>query len=102
MGGPVDISTILSQTGRIEKINQSPFAQSEVTRQILTEDEARARLRKNREVAESKKAQEISVREKNREGKRQGRGREEAQDRSEPEKDEEVSLAEKHIIDVVI
>ncbi len=103
MGGPLDISTILSQSGRIEKINQSPFAQSEVARQMLTEDEARARLRKNREVSESKKAQEITVREKNREGQRRAKGREEAQDDSEPEKNDDAGAqAEKHIIDVVV
>ncbi|MCK7512724.1 MAG: hypothetical protein MZV70_57620 [Desulfobacterales bacterium] len=61
MAGPSDISTILSQAGRIEKINQNPFVQSEVTKQILTEEEARARLQQNREVTESKKAQEITV-----------------------------------------
>ncbi len=70
MVGPSDISTILSQAGRIEKINQNSFVQSEVTRQILTEEEARARLRQNREVNESKKADEISIREKNKDERR--------------------------------
>ncbi len=101
MAGASDISTILSQAGRIEKINQNTFVHSEVARQILTEDEARARLRKNREVAESKKAQEISVREREKEGRRKDQAREgkaQAVDTSE----EESTTSEKHIIDVVV
>jgi len=102
MAGPTDISTILSQTGRIEKINQNPFVQSEVARQILTEEEAKARLRKNKEVAESKKAQEISVRDKAKgERKRENPKGKTAEAQTTPEEDEN-SKDEKHIIDVVV
>ena len=101
MAGPSDISTILSQAGRIEKINQSPFVQSEVARQILTEDEAKARMRRNREVAESKKAQEIAVRERAKEERRKEKPSEEKPGTESPA-EEEASKVEKHIIDVVV
>jgi len=101
MAGASDISTILSQAGRIEKINQSPFVQSEVARQILTEDEAKARLRRNREVAESKKAQEIAVRERSKEGRRKEKSADE-KPRTETPAEEEATKGEKHIIDVVV
>jgi hypothetical protein len=103
MGGPLDISTILSQAGRIEKINQNPFVQSEVARQILTEDEARARLRRNKEVAESRKADEISVRDQNKEQRNHEKGKEEkALNQSSGTEDEDRPQNEKHIIDVVV
>ena len=101
MAGPSDISTILSQAGRIEKINQNTFAQSEFARQILTEQEAKARLRRSREVAETKKAQEISVSDKAKEEHRKENPKEDkAKDpdrfrRGNPQ-------GEKHIIDVVV
>lgn len=103
MAGPADISTILSQAGRIEKINQNPFVQSEVTRQILTEEEARQRLRRNREVMESKKAQETSVRERTREDRRQERPQDgkPRQETSEPKEDDHPQGV-KHLIDVVV
>ncbi|MCE5274745.1 MAG: hypothetical protein ABFD70_01955 [Syntrophaceae bacterium] len=103
MAGPADISTILSQAGRIEKINQNPFVQSEVTRQILTEEEARQRLRRNREVMESKKAQEISVRERTRDDRRQERPKDEKplQETSETKEDDHPQGV-KHLIDVVV
>lgn len=101
MPGPTDISTILSQAGRIEKINQSPFVQSEATRQILTEEEARARLRKSREVAESKKAQELAVRERAKDERRKDTRREEKA-KSETTSEEESPQVPKHLIDVVV
>ena len=101
MAGPTDISTILSQTGRIEKINQNPFVQSEVARQILTEEEAKARLRKNKEVAESKKAQEISVRDKTKGDRRREIRRKKRPKHRQPLKRRNPQ-GEKHIIDVVV
>jgi hypothetical protein len=102
MAGPSDISTILSQAGRIEKINQNSFVQSEVTRQILTEEEARARLRQNREVNESKKADEISIREKNKDERRSEEEKEEKAQAKSVSDDEDRPQGEKHLIDVVV
>ncbi len=101
MAGASDISTILSQAGRIEKINQNTFVHSEVARQILTEDEARARLRKNREVTESKKAQEISVGERGKKERRKDQAREDKSQAANPS-EEESTAGGKHIIDVVV
>ena len=102
MAGASDISTILSQAGRIEKINQSPFAQSDVTKQILTEDEARERLRKSREVNESQKGREIAAKDRdskrdNQERKRRTRGKQ-----KDVAKEDAPDKQEKHIIDVVV
>jgi len=99
MVGPADISVILSQAGRIEKVGQSPLAHSEVSRQILTENEAQERLRKRREVNKPKKGDEISTRERikdneHRKKKRNNKGN----DSSTEDKDQE----EKYIIDVVV
>jgi len=105
MAGPSDISTILSQAGRIEKITQNPFVQSEVAKQILTEEEARARMQRNREVAESKKAQEISISE---EAKQESRRRaKDSSDRADSQEkgdtsQEDAAKGTKHIIDVVV
>ena len=102
MAGPTDISTILSQTGRIEKTNQNPFVQSEVARQILTEEEAKAKLRKNKEVVESKKAQEISVRDKTRGEQRREHSKGKTAEAQITSEDDENPEGEKHIIDVVV
>ena len=101
MAGPSDISTILSQAGRIEKINQNTFAQSEFARQIITEQEAKARLRKNREVAEAKKAEEISVSDKAKEQHRKENPKEDKA-KAQTASEEESPQGEKHIIDVVV
>ena len=105
MAGPSDISTILSQAGRIEKINQNPFVQSEVAKQILTEEEARARMQRSREVNEAKKAREISISEKaKQESKKQAKdssdqaGSEENPGSSQDDTSKDV----KHLIDVVV
>lgn len=102
MAGASDISAILSQAGRIEKINQNPFVQSEVARQVLTEEEAKQRLRKSREVTESKKMDEIAAkdheREKSQHQKKEASG-EEAKDASETESQE---AGKRHIIDVMV
>ncbi|MCD6570801.1 MAG: hypothetical protein J7L53_08890 [Deltaproteobacteria bacterium] len=96
MPGPSDISVILSQAGRIEKATQSPFAQSEVTKQILTEEEARERLRLSREVSAAKKSQEIAVNQREHEKKRQDKkGKAKG-------KDDKSKKEKKHIIDLVI
>jgi len=102
MAGAADISTILSQAGRIEKLNQSPFTQSEVAKQILTEEEARERLRRSREVNASKKAQEIAVSERRERKKYMQRKQEENEsDQSETTQDD-LQNEDKHIIDVVV
>ena len=102
MAGPSDISTILSQAGRIEKINQNSFVQSEVTRQILTEEEARERLRRSREVSESKKADEISIREKAKDERRHEAGKEDKAQAQSSSEGEDRPIGEKHLIDVVV
>ena len=102
MAGASDISTILSQSGRIEKINQSPFAQSEVTKQILTEEEARERLRKNREVNEARKSQEIAAQDRKKGRSGQERGRQPKGQENETVSDEPQDSGVKHIIDVVV
>ncbi|MGC9325645.1 MAG: hypothetical protein ACP5G0_12970 [Desulfomonilia bacterium] len=102
MVGPSDISTILSQAGRIEKINNNPFVQSEVTRQILTEEEARERLRRSKEVNESRKTGEITDRDRKKDSSAREKRKDASPDRAETPGDEEVSGKEKHIIDVVI
>jgi hypothetical protein len=102
MAGASDISTILSQAGRIEKINQSPFAQSEVTKQILTEEEARERLRKNREVNESKKSQEIAAKDRGKGKRKRGKRRQSEDQGKTPPKEEAQDNGAKHIIDVVV
>ncbi len=102
MAGPSDISAILSQAGRIEKINQNPFVQSEVARQILTEDEAKQRIRKNREVNESSKAQEIATKERERRRQEQQKKAAPGDETVEIPEDEPQETAKKHIIDVVI
>lgn len=102
MAGASDISAILSQAGRIEKINQNPFVQSEVARQVLTEDEAKQRIRKAKEVTESDKVQAIAARE--RERKNQDAQKKAAQGNSENEASEEqaTEAGKKHLIDVVV
>ena len=102
MAGASDISTILSQSGRIEKINQSPFAQSEVTKQILTEEEARERLRKSREVNEARKSQEIAAQDRKKRSSDQGRERKPKGQENETVNDEPQDSGVKHIIDVVV
>lgn len=102
MAGPSDISAILSQAGRIEKINQNPFVQSEVARQILTEDEARQRLQKNREVNESKKAQDIVTREREQDNARRGKKERDSAGGQVASEADSPDSPRKHIIDVVI
>ncbi len=105
MAGASDISTILSQAGRIEKVNQNPFVQSEVTKQILTEEEARARMQRGREVTETKKAREIIISEKaKQESKKQAKdssGQADPEDKT-GSSQEDTSKDVKHLIDVVV
>ncbi|HNY65356.1 MAG TPA: hypothetical protein PKM41_07935 [Deltaproteobacteria bacterium] len=102
MAGASDISAILSQAGRIEKVNQNPFVQSEVARQILTEDEARQRIRKNKEVNESGKVQQVAPKERERSRQRaQRRGRQGGEQKENTE-EESRETGKKHIIDVVV
>ena len=66
MAGASDISTILSNSGRIERINPNTFAQHDAARQVLTEGEARERMRRNRSVNEGKQSQTIVTSERQR------------------------------------
>lgn len=102
MSGPSDIGAILSQTGRIEKINQTPFAHADVAKQILTEQEARERLRSAREVNESKRVQEASEHQR-RDHKHQSKQADQGKRDAEPEAEKTGDEKEvKHLIDVVI
>lgn len=102
MAGPSDIAAILSQSGRIEKINQqTPFANADVSKQIITEQEARERMRFAREVNESKRVQEAS--ERQRKEQRQARQGDHAKKGAELESEKNGDEKEvKHLIDVVI
>ncbi len=103
MAGPSDISTILSNAGRIEKVNQSPFAHGEAARQVLTEDEVRERMRRSREVNEAKEGQDIRAKERQQRKDAQARQRrkqqqqKEAQAQQAEEKEESI-----HLIDLVV
>ncbi|HQP30767.1 MAG TPA: hypothetical protein PLB81_05520 [Deltaproteobacteria bacterium] len=102
MAGPSDIAAILSQSGRIEKINQqNPFAHADVSKQIITEQEARERMRFAREVNESKRVQEASDRQRkeHRRSKQNDHGKSDAELGTEKSGDEKEV---KHLIDVVI
>lgn len=102
MAGASDISAILSQAGRIEKITQNPFVQSEVARQILTEDEAKQRLRKNREVNESDKSREIATKDRERRKQQeQKKSRQDSAEKDNPEVDPQ-ETGKRHIIDVMV
>lgn len=100
MPGPTDIATILSQTGRIEKINQSPFAHADVAKQILTEQEAQERLRSASEINESKRVREATDRQRKQERRQAKNARQENQDTDADQGDEK--KGKKHLIDVVI
>ena len=100
MAGPSDISAILSQAGRIEKVNQSPFAQSEVTKQVITEQEARERLRMAREVNATKKADEIAVRDREEKKKQKQAGK--YKRHTDEKEDQDKKDSKEHIVDVVI
>jgi hypothetical protein len=101
MAGPTDIASILSQTGRIEKINQNSFVHSEVNKQILTEQEARERLRSARQISEGKRVQEAADRKQKKEKQQARDGKTETSDEIE-EQSTEADELKKHIIDVVI
>ncbi|HPD22595.1 MAG: hypothetical protein ACOX3E_07380 [Desulfomonilia bacterium] len=102
MPGPSDISAILSQGGRIEKITQSSFVQPDIAKQVLTEEEAKERLRKSREVNESQKGQQIITRDRDRRSARDERKRQQA-DRDGAAPDESTpDQVRKHLIDVVV
>ncbi|MEA2102667.1 MAG: hypothetical protein U9P80_08875 [Thermodesulfobacteriota bacterium] len=103
MAGAADISTMLSQAGRIEKINQSPFSNSEIAKQILTDQEAQERLRQHREVNASKKGDEIHTRDRKKgsgsgEQGKSPRSHKGAQETSKPDENSDNT----HLIDVVI
>lgn len=99
MAGPSDIGSILSQSGRIEKINQTPFAHADVAKQVLSEQEARARILIARQVNESKRVQEANER-KHKQERRAPRHQEETSG-SEAEAEGAAKEA-KHLIDLVI
>lgn len=99
MAGPSDIGSILSQSGRIEKINQTPFAHADVAKQVLSEQEARARILIARQVNESKRVQAANER-KHKQERRAPRHQEETSG-SEAEAEGAAKEA-KHLIDLVI
>ncbi len=102
MAGPSDIAAILSQSGRIEKINQSPFVQADVSKQILTEQEARERMRFAREVNESKRVQEASDQQR-KDQKHHSKPADQGKKDAEPEAGKTGDEKEvRHLIDVVI
>jgi hypothetical protein len=102
MAGASDISAILSQAGRIEKINQNPFVQSEVARQILTEEEAKQRLRKNREVNESKKTYDIATKDREREKSQHQKKEVPGEEEKASSESESQETGKRHIIDVLV
>ncbi|OPZ60614.1 MAG: hypothetical protein BWY87_00358 [Deltaproteobacteria bacterium ADurb.Bin510] len=100
MAGASDISTILSNSGRIERINPNTFAHQEAARQVLTEGEARERMRRNRSVNEGKESQTIITRERQRREAEENEGREH-QLTDEDAATEEASESS-HLIDLVV
>ena len=100
MAGASDISTILSNAGRIERINPNTFPHQEAARQVLTEDEARERMRRNRSVNEGKQSQTIVTSERERRKSEQ----EEGQERHLTDEDaaSEDSSENNHLIDLVV
>ncbi|HDP26241.1 MAG TPA: hypothetical protein ENN34_12475 [Deltaproteobacteria bacterium] len=101
MVGPSDIATILSQAGRIEKVNHNPFVQSEVNKQILTEEEARERLRRSKEVIESRKTGEIRQADRRKESMAREKKRDQTEKPGVSPDDGSVE-EKKHLIDVVV
>lgn len=102
MAGASDISAILSQAGRIEKINQNAFVQSEVARQVLTEEEARQRVRKNREVNESGRARAVAAKEREKKNKDEREKARQGADEGENPGEQAPDAVRKHIIDVLV
>jgi len=102
MAGASDISAILSQAGRIEKINQNPFVQSEVARQVLTEEEAKQRLRKNREGNESRKTNEINTKDREREKPQRQKKEAPGEEEKNSSEAESKETGKRHIIDVLV
>jgi hypothetical protein len=102
MAGASDISAILSQAGRIEKINQNPFVQSEVARQVLTEDEAKQRIRKAKEVSESDKVQGIAARERDRKNQESQKKARQGSAENEDSDEQSQETGKKHLIDVLV
>jgi len=102
MPGPSDIAAILSQGGRIEKITQSSFVQPDIAKQVLTEEEAKERLRKSREVNESQKGREIAAKDRDSRGARDERKRHPADRKGTPPDEPCQDDGKKHLIDVVI
>jgi hypothetical protein len=102
MPGPSDISAILSQGGRIEKISQSSFVQPDIAKQVLTEEEAKERLRKSREVNESQKGQQIVAKDRDRQGAREESKRQPADRNGDAPDESSPDQVKKHLIDVVV
>jgi hypothetical protein len=102
MPGPSDISAILSQGGRIEKISQSSFVHPDVAKQVLTEEEARERLQKSREVNEAQKGWEIAAKDRERRGGAEGRKRQPEEKSGGSADETSPEDVRKHLIDVVV
>jgi hypothetical protein len=102
MAGPSDIAAILSQGGRIEKISQSSFVQPDIARQVLTEEEAKERLRKSREVNESHKGREIAAKDRDRRNARDEQKRQTGEKKDDALEEPTGENVKKHLIDVVV
>jgi len=100
MAGASDISTILSNSGRIERINPNTFAHQEAARQVLTEGEARERMRRNRSVNEGKESQTIVTRERQRRNPEQDEGHE--RHLTDEDAAPEEASENNHLIDLVV
>ena len=100
MAGASDISTILSNSGRIERINPNTFVHNEAARQVLTEDEARARMHRGRSVNEGKESQTVVTSDRQRRREEEQSAREHL---AEAEADENTEDTENsHLIDLVV
>lgn len=102
MAGASDISTILSNTGRIERINPNTFAQHDAARQVLTEDEARERMRRNRSVNEGQQSQTIVTSERQRRNSEEQQAEKRSAEAAENTENNEEATESHHLIDLVI
>lgn len=102
MAAGFEISTILSNAGRIEKVNQSPFLNGDAARHVLTENEAQQRLQRSQEVNEGKEGQEVTTRD--RQERREQQAAAKRRRRADEESDQSTNSADDdvHLIDVVV
>lgn len=101
MAGPTDIASILSQSGRIERVTQNPLVHAEIHKQILTEQEARERTRLARQVNESKRVQEAADRQRRKDKREASKKKIKSLDETDDQTAED-GIEKKHLVDVVI